>query len=34
MTRIQLYEYKRRFETHGIEGIKDLPRWHPQTERS
>jgi len=34
MTRTQFYEYKRRFQTHGLEGLKDLPPipWsHPQT---
>ena len=34
MTRTQFYEYKRRFQTHGLEGLKDLPpipRSHPQT---
>ncbi|HSH58675.1 MAG TPA: IS481 family transposase [Acidimicrobiales bacterium] len=34
MTRTQFYEYKRRFQTHGIEGLKDLPpvhKTHPQT---
>ena len=34
MTRTQFYEYKRRFQTHGLEGLKDLPpvhRTHPQT---
>jgi transposase InsO family protein len=28
MTRTQYYEYKRRFQTHGIEGLKDLPPIH------
>jgi len=34
MTRTQFYEYKRRFQTHGLEGLKDLPpvhKSHPQT---
>ena len=34
MTRTQFYEYKRRFQTHGLAGLKDLPpvhRSHPQT---
>ncbi len=34
MTRTQFYEYKRRFQTHGLEGLKDLPpihTSHPQT---
>jgi len=34
ITRTQFYEYKRRFQTHGLEGLVDLPpihRWHPQT---
>lgn len=34
MTRTQFYEYKRRFQTHGIEGLKDLPpvhKTHPQS---
>jgi transposase InsO family protein len=34
MTRTQFYEYKRRFQTHGLAGLKDLPpvhRAHPQT---
>lgn len=34
MTRTQFYEYKRRFQTHGLEGLKDLPpihKHHPQT---
>jgi len=25
MSRTQFYEYKRRFQTHGLEGLKDLP---------
>ncbi|MFK4766431.1 helix-turn-helix domain-containing protein [Desulfobaculum sp. SPO524] len=25
MHRSQFYEYKRRFQTHGLEGLKDLP---------
>jgi len=32
--RSRFYEYKRRFQTHGIEGLKDLPpihKSHPQT---
>jgi transposase InsO family protein len=34
MARTQFYEYKRRFQTHGLAGLKDLPpvhRTHPQT---
>jgi hypothetical protein len=34
MSRPQFYEYKRRFQTHGLEGLKDLPpipKSHPQT---
>lgn len=34
MNRSQFYEYKRRFQTHGIEGLKDLPpihKSHPMT---
>ncbi|MBX6773265.1 MAG: helix-turn-helix domain containing protein [Chloroflexi bacterium] len=34
MTRSQFYEWKRRFQAHGIEGLKDLPpvhKSHPQT---
>ena len=34
MARTQFYEYKRRFQTHGLEGLKDLPpvpKSHPQT---
>jgi transposase InsO family protein len=34
MTRTMFYEYKRRFQTHGLEGLKDLPpvhKTHPQT---
>ncbi len=34
MTRTQFYEYKRRFQTHGVQGLKDLPpvhKTHPQT---
>lgn len=34
MTRTQFYEYKRRFQTHGLAGLKDLPpipRNHPFT---
>ncbi len=34
MTRTQFYEYKRRFQTHGLAGLKDLPpvhKTHPQT---
>ncbi len=33
-SRAQFYEYKRRFQTHGIEGLKGLPPIHktyPQT---
>ena len=32
--RSQFYEYKRRFQTHGLEGLKDLPpihKTHPMT---
>ena len=28
ISRTQFYEYKRRFQTHGIEGLKDLPSVH------
>lgn len=34
MARTQFYEYKRRFQTHGLEGLKDLPpipKEHPLT---
>jgi hypothetical protein len=34
MTRTMFYEYKKRFQTHGLEGLKDLPpihKTHPQT---
>jgi transposase InsO family protein len=34
MTRTQFYEYKKRFETQGLDGLKDLPpihKTHPQT---
>ncbi|GIV81334.1 MAG: IS481 family transposase [Anaerolineae bacterium] len=34
MSRTQFYEYKRRFQTHGLEGLKDLPpipQAHPFT---
>ena len=34
MDRTSFYEYKRRYQTHGIEGLKDLPPihlTHPQT---
>jgi transposase InsO family protein len=34
MTRTQFYDYKRRFQTHGFQGLKDLPpihKTHPQT---
>lgn len=34
MDRTSFYEWKRRFQTHGFEGLKDLPpihRSHPQT---
>lgn len=34
ISRTQFYEYKKRFQTHGIEGLKDLPpihKSHPQT---
>ncbi len=34
MSRSQFYEYKRRFQTHGLEGLKDLPpvhKTHPWT---
>ena len=28
ISRTQFYEYKRRFQTHGMEGLKDLPPVH------
>lgn len=34
LDRTSFYEYKRRFQTHGIEGLKDMPpihKSHPQT---
>jgi transposase InsO family protein len=34
ISRSQFYEYKRRFQTHGLQGLKDLPpvhHSHPQT---
>ena len=34
ISRSQFYEYKRRFQMHGLEGLKDLPpihKSHPQT---
>ena len=34
ISRTQFYEYKRRFQTHGLEGLRDLPpvhHSHPQT---
>src|SRR5215216_5238884 len=34
ISRTQFYEYKRRFQTHGIEGLRDLPpvhKSHPMT---
>lgn len=34
MTRTQFYEFKRRFQTHRLEGLKDPPpihKSHPQT---
>ncbi len=34
ISRTQFYEYKRRFQTHGVEGLKDLPpvhKSHPMT---
>ena len=34
LSRTQFYEYKKRFQTHGIEGLKDLPpvhKSHPMT---
>ena len=34
MDRTSFYEWKRRFQTHGFEGLKDLPpihKSHPQT---
>lgn len=34
MDRTSFYEYKRRFQTHGLQGLKDLPpvhKSHPQT---
>ncbi len=29
VSRTQFYEYKRRFQTHGLAGLKDLPPIHP-----
>lgn len=32
VSRTQFYEYKRRFQTHGMEGLRDLPpiaKHHP-----
>ncbi len=34
ISRSQFHEYKRRFQTHGLEGLEDLPpvpKSHPQT---
>jgi transposase len=34
VSRTQFYEYKRRFQTHGLEGLRDLPpihKSHPMT---
>lgn len=34
VSRTQFYEYKRRFQAHGLEGLKDLPpihKYHPMT---
>ncbi len=34
VSRTRFYEYKRRFQTHGLEGLKDLPpiaKSHPMT---
>jgi transposase-like protein len=34
MDRTSFYEWRRRFQTHGFEGLKDLPpihKSHPQT---
>jgi len=34
ISQTQFYEYKRRFQAHGLEGLKDLPpihKFHPQT---
>src|SRR5688572_12172771 len=34
VSRSQFYEYKRRFQTHGLKGLKDLPpipKSHPMT---
>jgi len=34
ISRTQFYEYKRRFQTHGLESLKNLPpvhKAHPQT---
>ncbi len=34
ISRSQFYEHKRRFQTHGLAGLKDLPpipKSHPQT---
>ena len=36
MHRSQFYEFKRRFQTHGLEGLKDLlpiPKSHPMTDQ-
>jgi transposase len=31
ISRTQFYEYKRRFQTHGMEGLKDLPPVHKKS---
>jgi hypothetical protein len=31
ISRTQFYEYERRFQTHGIEGLKDLPPVHKKS---
>lgn len=33
MTRTQFYDYKRRFELQGLEGLKDLPPIHRATRK-
>jgi len=30
VSRTQFYEYKRRFQTHGMEGLRDLPPTSPE----
>ena len=34
ISRTQFYEYKRRFQTHGIEGLRDLPPVHKSHQMS